>query len=59
MTAATATYLADLTLPKPGTVCSDETPPSPVTAANTVSSKLYSQLRSGAIDDHNRIDFAG
>jgi pimeloyl-ACP methyl ester carboxylesterase len=58
VTAATATYLADLTLPKPGTVCSDETQPSPVTAANTASSKLYTELRTGTTDDHNQINFA-
>ena len=59
VTAATATYLADLTLPQPGTVCSDETPPAPVTAANTASSKLYNELRSGTVEDHDRIGFAG
>lgn len=47
VTAATATYLADLTLPKPGTVCSDEIPPAPVTSANVAK---FSALRSGASD---------
>jgi pimeloyl-ACP methyl ester carboxylesterase len=55
VTAATATYLADLTLPQPGTVCSDEVQPAPVTSAKAASSTRYSELRNGARDDHDLI----
>jgi pimeloyl-ACP methyl ester carboxylesterase len=44
VTAATATYLADLTLPKPGTVCSDEQPPAPVTSASAAFAAQRSTL---------------
>jgi pimeloyl-ACP methyl ester carboxylesterase len=53
--AATAAYLADLTLPKPGTVCSDEVPPAPVTSAVARSGARYSELLHGARDDHDLI----
>ncbi|GAA2030696.1 alpha/beta hydrolase [Catenulispora yoronensis] len=63
-TDAVATYLADLTLPKVGTVCSDEAPPVPVQAAaartavagsGTGSGSQYSELRDGVRDDHELI----
>jgi pimeloyl-ACP methyl ester carboxylesterase len=58
VTAATASYLADLTLPKPGTVCSDEEPPAPVTAAKArtaVDRAGNSELANGVPDDHELI----
>jgi hypothetical protein len=54
--AATASYLADLTLPKPGTVCSDEAPPAPVTSATTAATTRYDQLRD---QGHDLIRAAG
>jgi len=47
VTTATASYLADLTLPKPGTVCSDEQQPAPVASA---SAKLATQ-RSALLEE--------
>lgn len=44
VTAATAAYLADLTLPDPGTVCSDEQPPAPVTSASAAFAEQRSSL---------------
>jgi pimeloyl-ACP methyl ester carboxylesterase len=44
VTSATATYLADLTLPKPGTVCSDEEQPAAVASASAASAVERSRL---------------
>ncbi|WP_344660180.1 alpha/beta hydrolase [Catenulispora subtropica] len=60
VTDAVASYLADLTLPKAGTVCSDEVPPATVPAASarsasTGSGSQYSELRDGVRDDHDLI----
>lgn len=44
VTDATASYLADLTLPKPGTVCSDEAPPAPATSATAATAVRQSEL---------------
>jgi pimeloyl-ACP methyl ester carboxylesterase len=63
VTAATAAYLADLTLPQAGTVCSDEVQPTPAPAAAAASAfgpqaaqtTQYSELRDGARDDHDLI----
>ncbi|MBW8802592.1 MAG: alpha/beta fold hydrolase [Catenulisporales bacterium] len=59
VTDATAGYLADLTLPKPGTVCSDEVQPAAVpsvsASAVTGSGSQYSELRDGARDDYELI----
>ena len=44
VTDATATYLADLTLPKPGTVCSDEAPPAPALSASAKAATQHSKL---------------
>ncbi|NUR29063.1 MAG: alpha/beta hydrolase, partial [Catenulispora sp.] len=55
-TDAVAAYLTDLTLPKVGTVCSDEVQPAPVAAAAKSSSTTqYSELRDGVLEGQDLI----
>lgn len=55
MTDAVAAYLADLTLPATGTVCSDEAPPAPVTTAKAAGTTQYSELRDGVQEGQDLI----
>ena len=57
VTDAVTAYLADLALPKAGTVCSDEVPPaSPSAMSSTTSSGSgYSELRDGLREGHDLI----
>ena len=51
---AVTTYLADLTLPPPNTVCSDEIPPTAVPTTPS-SQQEYSELRNGVREGHDLI----